>query len=333
MRTDRLAATLLLWWAGLLGAVGAQAHEVRPAAFEAHALGDNLTQITWRQPVSGEYAVRLVPRLSSGWLDRPPDAQMLTPQTLTRVWREAQPITALAGQTLGVEGLGNTLTDVFVRIEWPQGRPLVTLLKPVTPTLEIPQPGASGGLLAYLRLGIVHIWSGYDHLLYVAGLMLLVRGRWQLLKVISAFTLAHSITLALSALDLVVMPAAPVEAAIALSIVLVAAEAVRARRGETSLTLRRPWLVALAFGLLHGFGFAGALRETGLPADAVALPLLLFNLGIEAGQLLFVAGLGALALALGRLSPALLNATRAALPVLLGSVAMAWLYERVLALA
>ena len=333
MRPECLAASILAWCASLLCASGTQAHEVRPAAFEAKAVGEDITQITWRQPVSGEYAVPLVPRLSSGWLDRAPDAQQLTPQTLTQVWREKKPIAALAGQTLGVEGLGSTLTDVFVRIEWPRGRPLVTLLKPVMPELEIPAPGARGGSLAYLKLGTTHIWSGHDHLLYLAGLMLLVGSLWQLVKVISAFTLAHSLTLALSALDLVVLPPAPVEAAIALSIVMVAAEAARARRGGTSLTLRRPWLVALLFGLLHGFGFAGALREAGLPADAVAVPLLLFNLGIEMGQLLFVAAVGGMALALARLAPPLLRTSRAALPLLLGGIATAWLYERVLALA
>jgi hypothetical protein len=333
MPDSRLARMLLLLCACLPGAGAALCHEVRPAAFEARPLGDNGTEITWRQPVSGDYAVRLVPRLSSGWLERAPDAQQVTPQTLTRVWREPMPIAALAGQTLRIEGLGNTLTDVFVRVEWPRGRPLVTLLKPVAPSLEIPAPGARGGSLAYLRLGATHIWSGYDHLLYLVGLMLLVRGRWQLLKVISAFTVAHSITLALSTLDLVVLPPAPVEATIALSIVMVAAEAVRARRGGDSLTLRRPWLVALVFGLLHGFGFASALRETGLPADAVALPLVLFNLGIEVGQLLFVAAVGSLAIALGRVSPPLLRGSRAVLPLLLGGVAMAWLFERALALA
>jgi hypothetical protein len=333
MRARLLAARLVLLCAALACAAVAHAHEVRPAAFEARAIGEAMTQITWRQPVSGDYAVPLVPRLSAGWLDRAPDAEQLTSQTLTRVWREAMPVTALAGQTLSVEGLGNTLTDVFVRIDWPRGRPLVTLLKPVSPSMQIPVPGARGGSLAYLALGATHIWGGYDHLLYLIGLMLLVRGRWQLAKVISAFTLAHSVTLALSALDLVVLPTAPVEAAIALSIVMVAAEAARACRGGDSLTLRRPWLVALLFGLLHGFGFAGALRETGLPADAVALPLLLFNLGIEMGQLLFVAAVGALGIALGRMAPALLRGTRAVLPLLLGGIAMAWLYERALALA
>lgn len=325
-------ATWLLCIACLCSSM-AQAHEVRPAAFEARALDGHSTEITWRQPVSGDYAVRMRPRLSSGWLDGAPYAEQLTAQTLTRVWRAQQPVTALAGQTLSVEGLGNTLTDVFVRIEWPRARPLVTLLKPVAPALDIPAPGARGGALAYFRLGATHIWSGYDHLLYLVGLMLLVQGGWQLIKVISAFTLAHSLTLALSALDVVVLPPAPVEATIALSIVMVAAEAVRARRGATSLTLRRPWLIALLFELLHGFGFAGALRETGLPADSVALPLLLFNLGIEAGQLVFVGAVAGLGVAMGRISPSALRATRAALPLLLGGVAMAWLYERLLALA
>ena len=311
----------------------AGAHEVRPAAFEVRADGESATRITWRQPVAGDYGIRLQPRLSSGWLDSPANQQQRTPQTLTLVWVIAQPVTALAGQTLSVEGLGSTLTDVFVRIEWPQAKPTITLLKPTSPMMTIAMSGAGRGHFQYLQLGITHIWSGYDHLLYLVGLMLLVRGFLPLLKVISAFTLAHSVTLALSVLDIVVLPSAPVEATIALSIVMVAAEAARAARGGESFTLRKPWLVALLFGLLHGFGFAGALREAGLPPDSVAVPLLLFNLGVETGQLVFVAGVAGLALLVLRNMPGPALYLRRILPVLIGAIAMAWLYERLALIA
>lgn len=317
---------LAAWFA--LAPLAAASHEVRPAAFEARATSDSVTQIVWRQPVAGDYGVPLVPRLSSGWLDAPPTSQQRTPQTLTRIWQVQEPIEALAGQVLQVDGLDATLTDVFVRIEWRHGDPTIALLRPAQAGLPLGTARSAEGARAYLKLGITHIWSGYDHLLYLVGLLLLVRGLWPLLQVITAFTLAHSVTLALSALDILVLPPAPVEACIALSVVMVAAEAARAGRGGDSLALRKPWLVALLFGLLHGFGFAGALREAGLPADAVVMPLLLFNLGIEAGQIAFVTLVTLLALLLVRGLPALQRPARAILPLALGGLAMAWLYER-----
>ena len=149
---------------------------------------------------------------------------------------------------------------------------------------------------AYLMHGVEHILFGFDHLLFVLALILIVRSGRVLLWTITAFTLAHSITLSLATLGVVQVPAPPVEAAIALSIVLLACEIIRLRRGQTSLTARWPWLVAFAFGLLHGLGFAGALTEIGLPQGDIPLALFAFNVGVEIGQLIFVAAvLGVLA--------------------------------------
>jgi hydrogenase/urease accessory protein HupE len=145
-----------------------------------------------------------------------------------------------------------------------------------------------GRALGYGRLGIEHIARGVDHLLFVLGLLLIVRNRWMLVKAISAFTLAHSLTLAAATLGYVRAPIPPVEASIALSILLLGPEAVRVWRGETSFTIRHPWVVAFAFGLLHGFGFASGLASIGLPKGEIPLALLLFNVGVEAGQLAFV---------------------------------------------
>jgi hydrogenase/urease accessory protein HupE len=136
--------------------------------------------------------------------------------------------------------------------------------------------------------GIRHIAFGADHLLFVFGLLLIVRNGWTLVKTITAFTVAHSITLAAATLGYAQVPAPPVEAAIALSILFLGPEIVRRWRGETSFTIRNPWVVAFAFGLLHGFGFASALTSAGLPASDVPVALLCFNIGVEIGQLGFV---------------------------------------------
>lgn len=182
----------------------------------------------------------------------------------------------------------------------------------------------------YTVLGIEHILFGIDHLLFVLGLMLIVRGPWMLLKTVTAFTIAHSVTLALATLGLVEVPSAPVEASIALSIVFVAAEGLRGDR--QGLALRRPWLVAFGFGLLHGFGFAGALSELGLPPAEVPLALLFFNIGVEIGQVAFVAAVLGLGYALRHVAVRWPRWTRAIPAYAIGSLAMVWFIERVVAL-
>lgn len=194
----------------------------------------------------------------------------------------------LAGQSLSMDGLQAFSTDVLLRVGHADGRVETHLLKPETPSVTLHASG-SGGASTYVVLGIEHIALGIDHLLFVLGLLLIVRDRWMLLKTITSFTLAHSITLAIATLMQVQVPALALNAAIALSILFLAPEVVRVWRGETSLTIRHPWLVAFLFGLLHGFGFASGLAALGLPEREIPLALLLFNLGVEAGQLAFVA--------------------------------------------
>ena len=316
----------------LLPATGA-AHEIRPGAMEIIERADHSVEVMWRQPVAGDYATPLTPHLSSGWLDQVPTAQSLTRQSLTRIWRVANPGTALAGQTLRIQGLDQTLTDVFLRVRWANGDETTSLLKPRQPGILLsPRAGQGLAVPAYLRLGVIHIWTGYDHLLYLLGLLLLITDWRSLITVISAFTLAHSLTLALSVLGVIVLRPAPVEAVIALSVLFVATELLRKRRGEPSLTQRKPWLVALLFGLLHGFGFAGALRQTGLPQDSVAAPLLLFNLGIEAGQLVFVGLVLAVLWLARRWLPAAETGLRASLPHAIGGLAAYWLIGRMVEL-
>jgi hypothetical protein len=195
----------------------------------------------------------------------------------------------LAGKRIEFVGLQATIADVLVRVQMHDGRELTTLVRPSQAWVEI---AVSRGLLAvagaYFKVGIEHILFGVDHLLFILGLLFIVKDRWRLVKTISSFTVAHSITLAIATLGYARAPGPPLTAAIALSILFLGPEIVRAQRGETSLTIRHPWVIAFAFGLQHGFGFASGLSTMGLPRAEIPLALLLFNLGVEAGQILFV---------------------------------------------
>jgi hypothetical protein len=236
----------------------------------------------------------------------------------------------LRGRTLHIDGLAATMTDALVRIEFADGTNWVARLTPQAPELTIPAAQGSGALAAtYLGLGVEHILLGVDHLLFVLALLLITRGTKRLVLTITAFTVAHSITLALATLGFVQMPSAPVEAVIALSIVFVAAEILRARHGSEGLTSRAPWIVAFTFGLLHGFGFAGALAEIGLPQGQIPLALFFFNVGVETGQLVFVAG-ALTVMALWRRVPVTIPDWAGLVPpYAIGSVAMFWVIERI----
>ena len=196
----------------------------------------------------------------------------------------------LTGHAISIEGLSATSTDVLVRIETLAGAIQTERLSPTRTAFVVQAtPGATEVATTYLRLGVEHILFGFDHLLFVLALVILVRDWRRVALTVTAFTIAHSITLAAAALGFVNVPGPPVEATIALSIMLVAVEILNARAGKPSLTARLPWLVAFSFGLLHGFGFAGALAEVGLPQHAIPVALLFFNVGVEIGQLVFVA--------------------------------------------
>jgi len=195
--------------------------------------------------------------------------------------------------TLAIEGIGKGYSAAMVKVYWLDGQMQVYTIAAGQPRVRLSgsaddtRPGA----WAYLYLGIEHILLGVDHLLFVLGLLLIVQNRWMLLKTVTAFTVAHSITLAVATLGVAHVPPAPLNAAIALSILFLGPEIVRRWRGETSFTIRHPWVVAFAFGLLHGFGFASGLAQLGLPRNEIPLALLLFNVGVEIGQLVFVIGI------------------------------------------
>jgi HupE / UreJ protein len=277
-------------------AAAAGAHEVRPGFVEIKQTTPENYSFLWKRPSGGEVELQIAPVLPPPCRLVVPGAQQLSPGAVIVRGQLSCP-GGIAGKTLAIAGLESTITDVLVRVQHSDGRLETHLLRPTSPAVTFGgDNGSTGRALGYVQLGFQHILLGADHLLFVLGLMLIVANRWMLVGTLTAFTVAHSITLALATLGYASAPLLPLNAAIALSILFLGPEIVRAWRGETSFTIRHPWVVAFAFGLLHGFGFASGLTEMGLPTDEIPLALLLFNIGVELGQLAFVG----LALLLGR---------------------------------
>lgn len=273
----------------LLAAQPASAHETRPGYLELTEVEPDQYDALFKVPILSGARLKIYAVLPASCAPLTPTSIYTTPTALlerTRVSCEK----GLVGQTIGIRGLEALITDVLVRIQPLEGAALMHRLRPNDASFVVPAaPSRLEVAGTYLGLGVEHILGGIDHLLFVLALLLLVRGFRLLLKTISAFTVAHSITLALATLGFVDVAGAPVEAVIALSILFLASEIAHARAGREGLTLRYPWVVAFTFGLLHGLGFAGALSEVGLPQSDIPLALFLFNVGVELGQLLFVA--------------------------------------------
>jgi hydrogenase/urease accessory protein HupE len=283
------ARTLLVPVAlALAGAPAASAHEARPGLLELRETGPDTCSLLWKKPAGGEVEIQIAPVIPEGCRLATSDRQQLTPgATIVRGTLTCQG--GLAGKTIAIAGLPSTITDVLVRLHHADGRLESHLLRPATPSVTLGAVTSAGErAFSYLQLGVQHILLGVDHLLFVLGLLLIVRNRWMLVKTITSFTLAHSITLAIATLGYASAPLPPLNAAIALSILFLGPEIVRTWRGETSFTIRHPWVVAFAFGLLHGFGFASGLAAMGLPRAEIPLALLLFNVGVEIGQVAFV---------------------------------------------
>lgn len=309
----------------------AMAHESRPAYLEINETAAGRYSVLWRTPVLSGMRLPIALRFAEGvrTLIEPVESE-LNDSLIERRIIDTGPA-GLIGQRIEFVGLQASITDVLVRVSRLDGSLTTTLVHPAQPWIEIAAtPGAFSVAGTFLAHGIQHILGGFDHLLFVLGLLLVSNG-WMLVKTITAFTLAHSITLALAVLGAVRLPGPPVEATIALSILLLAVEIARKNRGEISFTLQWPWVVAFCFGLLHGFGFAGALAQIGLPQRDLPLALFTFNVGVEIGQLMFVAAalsLRALLLRFRRARPTL----RYARPVAsygLGTLAAFWLFESV----
>ena len=329
----RVVVLLLLALYGVAG-VPAGAHEVRPAYIELREVAPDTWDALWKVPArDNDERLGLYVRLPVTAQPVGEVRAFATGGAYIERWRFRHP-GGIGGQTILIEGLASSRSEVLVRVEHADGTIQSARVQPDTPSFVITAIATSWQVAeTYLTLGVEHILGGIDHLLFVFALILLVQGWRRIVATITAFTIAHSLTLAAATLGVLHVPGPPVEACIALSIVLLAAEIVRAQRGQASLTLRAPWLVAFAFGLLHGLGFAGALTETGLPANAVPLALLLFNLGVELGQLLFIAAVLPLLVIWRRLvedRPMARPAWASLLPsYVIGSIAATWLIERV----
>jgi hydrogenase/urease accessory protein HupE len=319
---------LLCLLLALLLAYTASAHELRPAYLELREEKADQFAVTWKTPMQGDARLALEPEFSG-------DVKAVTPMTTRKVagaavqtWTlRAQ---ALRGQTVRIRGLEGTMTDALVRMEFVDGTSWTERLTPQQPITVIPaQQGRFSVAGVYLKLGIEHILTGLDHLLFILALIIITRGGWKLVKTVTAFTVSHSITLTAATLGFVHVPQRPVEAVIALSIVFVACEIVHRRQGCSGLTERWPWIVALTFGLLHGLGFAGALSEVGLPQGHIPLALLFFSVGVEIGQLMFIAAVLWFVAVVQRVRILIPRWGEFVPPYAIGTVAMFWIIQRV----
>jgi len=305
-------------------------HELQPGSFEVRQLTSERYELIWRAPIYYGKPHPAQLQLPSDWqtVGKPTTRRLSDSHLYRRIVKV--PGGDIDGAIIRFEGLEETITDVFIRISWLNGVETTAVARPGRPWFEIQGQRSTWQVAGdYTLLGIEHILSGYDHLSFVLALLLIVSGWRRLLLTVTSFTLAHSITLAAATLGMLWLPGPPIEATIALSIVFLASELVKVNRGYTNLTVRYPWIVAFVFGLLHGFGFAGALAEVGLPHNEIPLALLMFNVGVELGQLMFVAVILVLIEVLRRIRtewPAWIRQ----LPAYgIGGLASFWLIERV----
>jgi hydrogenase/urease accessory protein HupE len=307
------------------------AHEIRPAYLEIKEAENHSLQITWKQPLMGEFGLPLRPSISAGWMVDSLASISYTETYLIKRWQIPADHASLEKQVIRIEGLEKSITDVLVQVSLLNNVSFTYLIKPIQPFIQLsllnPPPPP---VWQYIQLGIDHIWSGFDHLLFVLGLILLVKKRSRLFWTITAFTIAHSITLALATLHIIKVSGAFTEAAIALSIVFLAVELLRHYRGINGFAYHYPYWVSFVFGLLHGLGFASALQDVGLPENNIPLALFLFNAGVEIGQLAFVFLMLLIMSAIKRFSfrwPVWVYKTPA---YLIGTLSMYWFFERLM---
>lgn len=316
----------------MLAAAAVSAHEVRPAYLELRQVEAERFDVMWKVPGRGEdLRLGLYAELPAACEKLDEARVSVSNNAFTERWTMSCE-GGLTGTTIEIAGLRTTMTDVLVRLEYLDGSTQVTRLQPSHPSFVVSAPADAMGVAGtYTVLGVEHILSGIDHLLFVLALLIITRGGWPLVKTVTAFTVSHSITLTLATLGYIHVPPAPVEAVIALSIVFVAAEIVHGQRGRPGLTARAPWIVALIFGLVHGLGFAGGLSQAGLPDGHIPTALLFFSLGVETGHLLFIAGVLTLFAVVSRVKWTIPRWAPLIAPYAIGSVAMLWVIERVAA--
>jgi hypothetical protein len=324
------AATILIFLFTVPSA--ALAHEVRPAYLEMHESAADTYDVLWKVPGRGDnLRLGLYVELPAGCTNVTKPHAVMVNNAFAQRWT-VKCAGGLAGGTIHIAGLQSTTTDVLVRLERLDGTPQVTRVMPSTPSFVVESvPSVLAVARTYTVLGIEHILSGVDHLLFVLALLLITGSGWKLVKTVTAFTLSHSITLSLATLGYVNIPQQPVEAVIALSIVFVASEIVHARAGRPGLTERAPWVVAFIFGLAHGLGFAGGLSDAGLPAGHIPTALLFFSLGVEAGHFLFIGAVLLLAVLMRRIRVAVPRLVEVVPAYAIGTLAMFWVIQRITA--
>jgi hydrogenase/urease accessory protein HupE len=320
--------SLILMCLLALFTVEATAHEVRPALLKISEVSDNKYLVHWKVPAMGGQRLAIDPEFESDFIVADDRIGGFNAGASVRSWYISG--RSLADSTIKFTNLSSTMIDVLVQVTFLDGRYHMGLVTPSNPAFHIParddHPTVFGN---YVVLGIEHILSGWDHLLFVLGMTLLVSNYRRLLKAITGFTFAHSITLALAALDIIYVPSPPVEATIALSILFLAVEVARYHETKVeTLAVRSPWSISVAFGLVHGLGFAGALSEYGLPAYARITSLMAFNVGVECGQVMFIAVIVAISALASGLRVPHRPALRMATNWFVGICGSFWLVER-----
>ncbi len=327
---------LLAFLASLVGTLGmassSYGHALQPGYLEIRLLDNELYAVVWKTPEMKSRPMEISAVLPEGCVMRKPTEPLWDGGAYVARWT-TRCMGGLEGGVIQIDGLDETRTDVLVRFDFANGASESRRLTPGDSSFEVPsRPSRLEIVRTYLMLGFEHILGGLDHLAFVLALLILVRGKRRLIVTVTAFTLAHSLTLAGATLGLVHLPGPPIEASIALSIVFVASEIMHSRQGRRGLTERYPWIVAFVFGLLHGFGFAGALAQIGLPQASIPMALLFFNVGVEIGQLFFIACVIAVVALARRVTRnvdlARLHWARAVPPYLIGGLAAFWTIQR-----
>jgi len=331
----RVVATMAFLFGVFASVTPSLGHALQPGYLEIRLIDAELYAVVWKTPAVKSQPMAITARLPEDCDPRSPVQPIWDGAAYVARW-VARCSGGIEGGVIHIDGLERTSTDVLVRFDFADGATETRRLTPGDPSFTVPtQPSSFEVVRTYFLLGVEHILSGFDHLLFVLALLILVTGVRRLVATVTAFTVAHSLTLAGATLGFVNIPGPPIEATIALSIVFVALEIIHDRRGNPGLTKRFPWAVAFTFGLLHGFAFAGALAEIGLPQASIPMALLFFNVGVEVGQLLFIAFVLA-TIALARQITRRVSVPRptwvwAVPPYAIGSLAVFWVFQRVAA--
>ncbi len=336
LSVDRRIVALMALLFGVFGSVASShGHALQPGYLELRLIDEDLYAVVWKKPANKSQPMAITAQLPESCDPRTPVEPIWDGAAYVARWT-ARCSGGIEGGVIHIDGLDQTSTDVLVRFDFADGVGEARRLTPGNPSFTVPiQPSRLEVVRTYLSLGVEHILSGIDHLVFVLALLLLVKGVRRVVVTVTAFTLAHSLTLAGATLGFVNMPGPPVEAVIALSVVFVASEIIHSRRGKPGLTERYPWVVAFTFGLLHGFGFAGALAQNGLPQTSIPIALLFFNVGVEVGQLLFITSVFA-AIALAQQITRRITVPQPAWawavpPYAIGSLAVFWVIQRIAA--